>query len=226
MFTLFSPTHIATLCVIITLSFTLITSYRRSCENTKRTIRISLAFCCLISFPLHLVLTKFSGGSLSLENKIPIHLCDLATLICGAALITQKSRLCELAYFWGLAGTLQGLLTPNIQSTFPSTSFISFFWNHGFVVISALFIPLALGWKPEKNAMWRVFGITQIYMVLAMSCNFLLKSTNYGYLHHKPEQATLLDLFPEWPWYILVLELLCLLLFTLLNLPFSTKSRK
>ncbi|MFC5051706.1 TIGR02206 family membrane protein [Rubritalea spongiae] len=226
MFSLFGPVHITTLCIIATTSFTTIHLYRTTCDKTQKTIRQLLAICCLISYPLHLTLALIAENALSLENKVPFHLCDLAAIICGAALLTQRSRLCELAYFWGLAGTLQGLLTPNLTSTFPSPAFFSFFWNHGFVVVAALFIPLAIKWRPEKHALWRVFAITQIYVVLAMSLNFLLKTTNYGFLHHKPEQASLLDLFPAWPWYILLLEFICLLLFLLLNLPFSLKSQK
>ena len=60
--------------------------------------------------------------------------------------MSKSQKMAELAYFWGLAGTLQGLLTPNIHQGFPSPVYISFFWNHGFVVISALFLPLAMGW--------------------------------------------------------------------------------
>jgi hypothetical integral membrane protein (TIGR02206 family) len=226
MFILFGTAHIAILCIIATTAFALIVSYRKGSDNIKNAITRVLALCCLLSYPLQLTLFHLTGISLSLENKIPFHLCDIAAIICCFALLMKNSRLCELAYFWGLAGTLQGLLTPNIENSFPDATFISFFWNHGFIVISALFIPLALGWRPEKNALWRVFAITQVYVILALALNYLLGSTNYGFLHHKPEQASLLDLFPAWPWYILILECLCLLLFFLLNLPFSLKSRK
>lgn len=226
MFTLFGYIHTLTLCTIVATASLLIVAYRKGSDNTKTVVTYSLALCCLISFPLQTLLFHLSDYPVLLENLIPFHLCDLAAIVCGIALLTKNRRLCELGYFWGLAGTIQGLITPDLETTFPSAAFVSFFWNHGFVVIAALFIPLALSWRPEKYAIWRAFGTTQIYVVLAMTLNHLLGSTNYGYLSHKPDQVSLLDFFPDWPWYILILELICLLLFIILTLPFSAKSQK
>lgn len=224
-FQLFGLSHGLVVSLIAALTVTLICWCRCADEKTKNTIRICMAACCLLSFPIQVGLSIWSGHQFSIINKIPLHLCDLAAICGGIALLTRSQKFGELTYFWGLAGTLQGLITPDLGSNFPSAEFISFFWNHGFVVITALFLPLALGWRPRTSALWFVFAITQIYMVVAMTINFLFE-TNYGFLRHKPEHPTPLDSFPDWPWYIIVLEFLCLTLFILLNLPFYRKSVK
>lgn len=223
-FELFGLEHLLTLLAIATLGSVLIALYRRHAKLGKP-LRYGLAVCTLLSYPLQITVASISSHSIGVESALPLHLCDLAAIVAGIALITQSQKMAELAYFWGLAGTLQGLLTPNIHQGFPSPVYISFFWNHGFVVISALFLPLAMGWRPRPKAHWLVFGLTQFYLVLALLVNFQL-GTNFGYLHHKPDTASLLDYFPSWPGYILVLELICLALFFLLSLPFSRKSEK
>ena len=160
-----------------------------------------------------------------LDAIVPLHLCDLAAFICGFALITRRQVLCELAYFWGLAGTLQGLLTPNLEFDFPHPVFLAFFLQHGVIVITALVLPLGLGWRPAKGAVKRVFLFIMGYAAMAMIINYLL-GTNFGFLAAKPNEASLLDVMPVWPWYIFVLIGLALVMFCLLSLPFRQSNQK
>jgi len=223
-FELFGITHGVTLISIAVFASALIFLYRKH-SNLRKPLRYSLAVCVLLSYPLQIALACIFSYSIDLESALPFHLCDLAAIIGGIALFTQSQKLAEFAYFWGLAGTLQGLITPNIQHSFPTPEFFSFFWNHGFVVITALFLPLAMGWRPRPKAHWHLFGLSQLYLILGLTVNYIL-GTNFGYLSHKPDTASLLDYFPAWPWYILFLELVCVSLFFLLSLPFSRKSVK
>ena len=57
--------------------------------------------------------------------------------------------------------------------------------------------------------MWRVWGITNLYAALMLLLNHLW-GTNYGYLAHKPSQASLLDYCGPWPWYLLSMEVVAL----------------
>lgn len=58
------------------------------------------------------------------------------------------------------------------------------------------------------------------YMGAVGAINKLLRS-NYLFIAHKPETASLIDILGPWPWYILVLEGIGLVLFTLLYVPFA-----
>lgn len=224
-FPLFGPSHLIALFVITLLGGGLIFACRTAPENIQRKLVTLCAICCLLTYFIQQILWRLGGTTPDLENSIPLHLCDLAAISCGIALLTRRPLFCELAYFWGLAGTLQGLITPTLNLDFPDPIFISFFWKHGFVVITALLLPLGLGWKPRKNAHWRIFGITQIYAAVALIVNFTV-GTNFGFLRGKPNTVSLLDALPPWPWYILILEAICITFFLLLRLPFSQKSLK
>ncbi len=181
--------------------------------------RAFLAFLCLTVYPLNQMTLGTLDFELPLENILPFHLCDFAALTAGFALLTRHSLLCELTYCWGLAGTLQGLITPNLPYPFPHPVFWSFFIHHGVVVIVALYLPLAMGWKPGPGVVPRVLLWNQIYFFSALATNTVL-GTNYGFLSRKPDSATLLDHLGEWPVYLLSLQVLAAVLMTLLLLPF------
>lgn len=221
----FDACHSLTLAVIAIFGALLIYGCRKLGNPANSVITIPMAYLCFLSFPASLICWSITRSHVNLENVVPLHLCDLASFACGFALLTRHKTMCELAYFWGLAGTVQGLLTPVIPYSFPHPIFIAFFWQHGVVVLTALLLPLGLGWKPSRSSIIRVFLITQVYVLVAGTFNWLA-GTNFGYLSAKPSTASLLDILPRWPYYILLLEIICLVIFTLLYLPFRRKSEK
>ena len=167
----------------------------------------------------------FSGQTSDLNHILPLHLCDLTSLLAAAALLTRKPLLCELTYYLGLGGTLQGLITPNLFHDFPHPTYFSFFQLHLSVVITALFFPLGLGWKPRRPLLGttaRIFSIICGYLLIIFGVNSLLE-TNYAFVMHKPANPSLYDHLGPHPWYILsVLGLVIVVLF-LLSLPFARK---
>lgn len=224
-FQLFGPGHLGALAILAVTTALVI----RRCRLGERLSRARasvglLAFCCFAAFPINQMVWQTYAEHVTLDAVVPLHLCDIAAFICGFALVTRRPLLCELAYFWGLAGTLQGLLTPNLDYAFPHPVFLAFFLHHGVIVMTALVLPLGLGWRPAGGAVRRAFLLLLLYAAAAMAVNCLL-GTNYGFLARKPDRASLLDLMPGWPWYILVLIALAVVMFWLLALPFRRHSQ-
>lgn len=218
---LFGMSHLGML-AFLTFTATLLILRCKKGESTPRAKAcISLlAFLCFAAYPINQAALNLGGDPASLDAYVPLHLCDIAAFICGFALITRRPLLCELAYFWGLAGTLQGLITPDLDHNFPHPVYFSFFLQHGVVVITALLLPLGLGWRPQPGAALRAFAWVIIYAVGATLANLTLE-TNFGFLMAKPDRASLLDIMPDHPWYILILIGLAGLIFYLLSLPFK-----
>jgi uncharacterized membrane protein YwaF len=50
-----------------------------------------------------------------------------------------------------------------------------------------------------------------------------LIGSNYLYIARKPDTASLIDLMPAWPWYILVIEALGIFFVLLLYFPFAVR---
>jgi len=178
----------------------------------------------LLTWPLA-VWVYWSHGTLEANNALPCHFCDIAAISGGIALWTRNRLACEIVYFFGLAGTLQGLLTPNLEVDFPHPRFLVFFLLHAGVVVTALHVMMALTCPPRPGALRRMFGVTMLYTVTIAAINAAL-GTNYGFLCHKPAQASLMDQLGPWPWYVGSLILLCVLFYSLLYLPFFIAHRR
>ncbi|HEY6224540.1 MAG TPA: TIGR02206 family membrane protein, partial [Gemmatimonadales bacterium] len=73
-----------------------------------------------------------------LAYSLPLQLCDAAIFVAAAALWTRRQLIVELTYFWGLAGTIQALLTPDLPQHFPSYPYFQYYLAHGGVVAAAL----------------------------------------------------------------------------------------
>ena len=181
--------------------------------------RVALAFLCFAVFPVNYLALRTLGISLPLNNIIPLHLCDVAALTAGFCLLTRHPLLCELTYCWGLAGTMQGLITPNLGWTIPHPMYWSFFLHHGVIVIVALYLPLALKWRPQPGVVPRMILWNQVYFFLAVTVNSTL-GTNFGFLAWKPEVASPLDYLGDWPVYLIWIQVIAALIMTLLLLPF------
>jgi len=62
-------------------------------------------------------------------------------------------------------------------------------------------------------------------MLITLLINFAIGS-NYFYTRQKPPGGSLLDFFGPWPFYILVVEVLAMILFVLAYLPFYKKENR
>lgn len=213
---LFGLTHALTITTIALIAVICIMAGRRGCTWP----RALLAFICLSVFPINQLVLTSLDFQIPLNNLLPCHLCDVAALTAGFGILTRKPLLCELTYCWGLAGTIQGLITPNLGWDFPHPMFWSFFIQHGVVVIVALYLPIAMKWEPRAGIVPRIILWNQVYFLAAMSINGAL-GTNFGFLAAKPEVASPLDYLGDWPIYLIWLQIIAALVMTFLLLPFS-----
>lgn len=216
----FSLQHLAAVATGLTVTAGLIAMGRSGHRGQQLSTGI-LAFLNLATFGIIQVAWQTVPG-VSLEESIPGHLCDVAAVLSGFALLTRKRLLCELTYFWGLAATIQGLLTPALERGFPSWPFIAFFLQHFSIVAAAVYLPVVDRWRPERpwwRSPLRAFGWANVYLVCAILLNWRL-GTNFAFAAHKPANPSLLDYLGPWPWYLLSVQGLAVLFFSLLALPF------
>ncbi len=155
---------------------------------------------------------KIIHGLFDLRYHLPLQLCDLAAASVVLAIFSHRKIFFELAFFWGLTGTLQAILTPDLQHDFPHPDFLVFFMMHSGIVAGVLFLAISGKKCIRPGSAIRVFLLSQIYIGGMIPLNFLLEA-NYGYLTHKPFRGTLMEYLGPWPWYILSFELAAILLF-------------
>jgi hypothetical integral membrane protein (TIGR02206 family) len=191
----------------------------------ERTARALLAFANLAVLGFAPWAWSTVGGGTDLSASIPLHLCDIAAVCAGFALITGRRLPMLLTYFWGLAGTVQGILTPAIDIGFPHPANFAFFIQHFAIIGAALYFPVVLNWRP-RGPWWHApaiaFAWLNVYLLVALTANRLL-GTNYGFLAQKPANPSLLDHLGPHPVYIFWLELVALAIFALLALPLRAR---
>ncbi len=126
------------------------------------------------------------------QDMMPLHVCDLALFACAIACLGRNQWTFEIAYFWGLAGTVRGLLTPDLLHPFPSPEFWFFFLGHGGIIGSVLFMVAGMRMRPLRGSVYRACFATIVYGLGAGLFN-LIFDTNYGFICAKPSSASLGD---------------------------------
>lgn len=215
----FSPSHWSVLILIAVLN-SLVFIFRTKIRANLPTATISIIMAALLLlFEICGQAWAVLNGIWSIQYSLPLHLCGISTFLCALMLFTKSYALYEVAYFWGLAGATQALLTPDISFGFPHFIFFQFFVSHALIVTSCLWITFIEGFRPYFRSVWKAFGVTNIYMVLIAILNYLIGS-NYLYICHKPENPSLMDNLGPWPWYIISAEFVCLFFYLLCYSPF------
>ncbi len=146
---------------------------------------------------------QFTPTDFDLRTSLPIQLCDLATVAAVVALWTRRPAWAAFTYYVGLSLTLQGVLTPSLAEAFPHPRYFGFWALHLGVVWTAVYLTWGLGMRPTWR-LWRTSVVaTLVWAVVPFAFN-LAAGTNYGYLNRKPASASVLDLLPGWPTYVLI----------------------
>lgn len=154
----------------------------------------------------------------SWATSLPLPLCDMATLVTIAALLTRRAWLCEVNYFWGLAGTLQAVLTPDLHAPFPSAEFFEYTLAHTGIVTAAVFLVVGQRIVPRRGAAARTLALTAAYTAFVGAMDGLTGG-DYMFLLHKPDATTLLSALGPWPWYLVSALGVAVVLLAVLDAP-------
>jgi hypothetical integral membrane protein (TIGR02206 family) len=79
--------------------------------------------------------------------------------------------------------------------------------------------------RPHWDSIPRVFVRTLLLAAVIFPLNFLHPDMNYMFLKHPPLGGSLIDLLGPWPWYLLSLMGVALVLFVLAYLPYAISDK-
>jgi hypothetical integral membrane protein (TIGR02206 family) len=218
-FELFGPAHLTALAVIALIGLSFIFARKLWGENTKRNFRYFLAVWLFVWESSWHIWNIF-GGTWTVQTMLPLHLCSVIVWMSIYMLITKNYTIYEIAYFLGIGGAIQALLTPDAGIYgLPHFRAIQTMASHGGIVLAALYLTIVEGYRPTLKSFKRVMIWANIYMFFVFFLNLAIGS-NYLFIAHKPEFPTLIDLLAPWPWYILELEVIALVILSVMYLPF------
>lgn len=221
-FVLFSFQHLAALAGVALVCVVVAVLARRLSAEGQERLRWSLFVFCVANW-LGWDAWQLANGIWSVTYSLPLQLCTFSVPLAVLMLATRSFRLFEVLYFWGFAGATQAMLTPDLVTAgynFPHFRYWIFFTSHGSIYLAIIFAAVAWRYRPTWRSIPRIFLITNLYMGIVALVNWLTGG-NYMFIARKPEFPSLIDFFGPWPWYIVPLELIGLLVFVIVYLPYA-----
>lgn len=223
-FVLFGPAHLAALGCLLLLNVGLLRQ-RGSPPGTRMMTRRALAFV-LIANEIAWHVWSWRTGTWTLQVMLPLHLCSVFVWLSAYMLISGSARVYEYAYFLGIAGPLQALITPDAGLYgFPHFRFFQTLISHGLILTAALYMTVVEGYRPNRRSLVRVLVGMNVYIAAVGVINVLLGS-NYLFIAHKPETASIVDFLGPWPWYIVAMEVIGFINCLVLYAPFEWADRR
>ena len=185
----------------------------------------SLAGVCAILW-ITINLWPLVIGQYDPNIAIPLHVSDLTALTATIVLARPARWLRAILYFWGLGLGIQAFIQPDLRDGPAHAGFWWFWANHFIICGVAVYDLAARGFRPA----WRDYvtavlaGFVYIGVVLPLDVLF---DVNYGYVGPgMPGQPSLIDHLGPWPWRVLVMIAMGLVVFALMVLPWEVARRR
>jgi hypothetical integral membrane protein (TIGR02206 family) len=212
----FSAQHYFALLLFLGILLWLINMSKRISDLQNKNTFTILAWIPFFALILRMVLDHFHRG-LNVQDDLPLHLCRMLALISPMVAWFNKEGFTQIFIYIALAGTINAMITADPGYGFPHYEYFIYWVYHGGIVLVALFAWIVLKVKLTPRSGLLSLIIINVYFALVHWVNVLL-SSNYMYSRHKPQVSTLMDHLGEWPFYILWLEGIALVLVTMIYL--------
>ncbi len=225
-FELFGPPHLAAIGLLILAILALPVIRKHWDERSKRTLRYAL-IGWLLFWEIAYTAWNIYQGTWSVTQHLPLHLSSVTAWLGMYMLATKDYTAYEIVYFAGLGGASQAFLTPDTGVDIPAYfRIVQIFSSHSAIILAAMYMTVVEDYRPTFKSLKRVFILMNIYVVFIFFVNMALGS-NYLFIAYKPTTFfSLLDYLAPWPWYIFEMEVMALVIFALLYLPFWIKDRR
>lgn len=221
-FELFGRGHLIALAIIVGINLSFIFWRKTVTEPQRKTFRYTLAAILLIDEAAWHAWNA-TTGQWTIQTMLPLHICSVFVFLSAYMLITKNYPIYEFAYFLGIGGATQALLTPDAGAYgFPHFRAFQVMISHGAIVTAAVYMTVMEGFRPTWKSLGKTILWGNVYMLAVGGINVLIGS-NYLFIARKPDTASLLDVLGPWPWYLLALQGIGLVIFVLLYMPFAIK---
>jgi hypothetical integral membrane protein (TIGR02206 family) len=208
--------HALPIAFFLITGFFLIRQSRAWTEVVKRKVGVSVA-CVILALMAGGTLITLVQGNFNYKEDLPLYLCRIIAWMLPFVVWYKSKFWMGVFYFWILAGTLQGTITPDLKEGFPDYFYFRYWFLHAGLVMAILYVILAFRMRITWKHFWYAIGLTQVYLLCVHVINLIIDS-NYSYTVAKPP-ASVLDMMGPWPWYLLAGEGLMFALYALLMLP-------
>ena len=195
--------------------------FKKSLQAYQISLMKTLSILLFISWIYGHYNALFITDSWSLQYNLPFHLCRISIIIGIIALWKPHQWMYEWLLFLSIPSGIHSILTPEFTQGLSIYLIIDYYFVHAALIFIPIFLTFNRGMLPRRDGWIRSFLNVQIPIAIIFPLNFYLGS-NYMYLAEKP-MVNNPFLIGEWPWYIIVLELVLIIHIAVINIPFALK---
>jgi hypothetical integral membrane protein (TIGR02206 family) len=214
----------ALLCIAALIAITVMVGRKQPHQSTPGTFERRLAF-------INLAVWIAAHGWWQLPARfdpaltLPLQMCHVTSLIASLVLLTRNNTLRAILYFWAFSLCTQAMITPSLVEPPTSHVFWSFWFLHGFVMMSAIYDLAVNRFRPA----WRDYRVACVaaatYVAVVLPVNLVL-GANYGFVGpSKPLNPSIVDVLGPWPERLLFIVPLAALAMALAMLPWVVARR-
>lgn len=191
---------------------------KRSPEHRQPSIALWMTLVGVISWAYSVLMMVITDQA-PIQSVLPFHLCYFLNLLLPFVLWKRQVKWMDWIYPILMAGCLQALITPDLDEPFPHYYNVRYWLVHIMLIQSMVFMVAIYGFRPTPAGIFKCIAAMNVYALVITPVNLLL-DTNFLYLR-RPAPGSMMEFFGPWPQYIFVLELVMLIGFTIVYLPFG-----
>ena len=188
-------------------------------KDLQRNVVFILIAVTLLQELLHYFF-KINLNTFDIAQDLSLHMCGISVFISCYALYTKNQAAFELSFFWGLAGALQAVLTPD--PTRFHFGYISTFWSflsHGIIIMNVFWLIFVDNMRCRKNSLLNTILVTNgAIFIIGIINSAIGNGANYWFICEKPSGDSPF-LIGEWPYYLFTFQLAGILFMSLIYLP-------
>ena len=102
-------------------------------NNTQRQVAVYLLVILTLGQEIINDSTLMFQGLWKFSTDLPLHMCGFSLILTSWALMSKKQEAFELAFFWGIAGGSQAILTPDLTGNMEFHLVYFYFFLFSFV---------------------------------------------------------------------------------------------
>lgn len=215
-FILFGKAHLITVFVMIIISVLLLVMCKKSPRFAKN-FKIYLLVSLIVQDLLYRLWGGFYQG-VDLTVALTLHLSSMSVILAIVLLYKYKQIWFDLLFYWGLLAVPQAIITPGISSYgFPHLRFFHILSIHMTVMVVVFYFLIIEKRKPSKISLKRSLIITHLYGGFVFCVNMVF-GTNYMFIGRKSSASSIINFLGPWPIYIVYLDIILIVMFTVLYL--------
>ncbi len=191
------------ICSILVYAGLLIVGIYLSKTGKEQPFRLFLVALFIIR-EVYLFAYIIQEGQFTLQDSLPLHLCNISYLFMIIFLLRPNFFLYEFLILLSLAGAIQSLITPELTHGYSDYFIIDYYISHAGIIFVPLYGLFVLKMKPRTGSWFRVFLFGNLILFCVFIINLLLDS-NYIYLMKAPDANNMMVLRP-YPWHLVGFE--------------------